>query len=70
MQRLLQGRTVVMIAHRLSTVQRADQIFYMEGGRILESGTHSELVARRGRYARMVKTQLLGDEPERAVAGG
>jgi ATP-binding cassette, subfamily B, bacterial MsbA len=70
MQRLLSGRTVIMIAHRLSTVQSADQIFYMEGGRVLESGTHSELVARRGKYARMVQTQLLGDEPQRASAGG
>jgi subfamily B ATP-binding cassette protein MsbA len=70
MERLLKGRTVVMIAHRLSTVQRADKIFYMEGGRILETGTHAELVARRGRYARMVKTQLLGEDPQHALAGG
>jgi subfamily B ATP-binding cassette protein MsbA len=70
MDRLLVGRTVVMIAHRLSTVQKADVICYMENGRIVESGTHAELVARRGRYARMVQTQLLGDEPQLAVAGG
>jgi ABC-type multidrug transport system fused ATPase/permease subunit len=69
MNRLLVGRTVVMIAHRLSTVQKADRICYMEDGRILESGTHAELVARRGRYARMVQTQLLGGEPELAAAG-
>ena len=67
MNRLLVGRTVVMIAHRLSTVQRADRICYMENGRIVESGTHAELVAKRGRYARMVKTQLLGDEPQLAA---
>ncbi len=70
MNRLLVGRTVIMIAHRLSTVQKADRICYMEGGRIVESGTHAELVARRGRYARMVQTQLLGGEPELAVAEG
>ena len=70
MKRLLVGRTVVMIAHRLSTVQKADRICYMEDGRIVESGTHAELVARRGRYARMVQTQLLGDEPQLAVAEG
>jgi ATP-binding cassette, subfamily B, bacterial MsbA len=70
MERLLRGRTVVMIAHRLSTVQRADRIFYMENGRVLETGTHSELVARGGSYARMVKTQLLGDETTPALVGG
>jgi subfamily B ATP-binding cassette protein MsbA len=70
LERLIEGRTVVMIAHRLSTVQRADRIFYMEDGRIVEAGTHAELVARRGRYARMVQTQLLGDEPQAALAGG
>lgn len=70
MNKLLAGRTVVMIAHRLSTVQRADRICYMENGRIVEFGTHAELVARGGRYARMVRTQLLGEEPELAVAEG
>jgi len=69
MNRLLIGRTVIMIAHRLSTVQKADRICYMEDGRILESGTHAELVARRGRYARMVQTQLLGGEAEHSAAG-
>jgi subfamily B ATP-binding cassette protein MsbA len=70
MDRLLAGRTVVMIAHRLATVQKADIIYCMENGRIVESGTHGELVARRGRYASMVQAQLLGDEAQTAVAGG
>jgi subfamily B ATP-binding cassette protein MsbA len=70
MERLLAGRTVVMIAHRLSTVQRADLICFMESGRIVESGTHDELVARNGKYARMFQTQLVGGGPKLAAAGG
>ncbi len=47
---LMRGRTTFVIAHRLSTIRRADQILVMEDGEILESGTHSELYARGGRY--------------------
>jgi subfamily B ATP-binding cassette protein MsbA len=70
MERLLSGRTVIMIAHRLSTVKKADVICFMDGGRIVESGTHDELVAKRGVYARMFQTQLIGELPLRASAGG
>jgi len=70
MERLLSGRTVVMIAHRLATVKRADLICVMEAGGIIESGRHEELVARRGRYASMVQAQLLDDGPRLARAGG
>ncbi|QIS05549.1 ATP-binding cassette domain-containing protein [Nocardia brasiliensis] len=50
-ERLLTGRTVVLVAHRLRTVRRADQIVFVDGGRIVERGTHDELLRRGGRYA-------------------
>ena len=68
MDRLLRGRTVVMIAHRLSTVKKADLICFMEDGRIVESGSHEELLARRGKYARMFQSQFEG-EPKLAIVG-
>ena len=52
---LTQGRTVIMIAHRLSTVVNADQIIVLNEGRVAEQGTHAELVSRNGLYARMWK---------------
>ncbi len=52
------GRTVVVVAHRLSTVRGADRIVVLDGGRVAEVGTHAELVARRGAYYDLVKDQL------------
>jgi ATP-binding cassette, subfamily B, bacterial len=48
---LMKGRTTIVVAHRLSTIQRADRIAVIEGGRLVELGNHAELVAQRGRYA-------------------
>jgi ATP-binding cassette, subfamily B, bacterial len=58
MSALLAGRTTFVIAHRLSTIRRADLILLMEEGRILERGTHDELMAARGTYFKMVRRQM------------
>ncbi|HEX6165323.1 MAG TPA: ABC transporter ATP-binding protein [Acidimicrobiales bacterium] len=58
--RLLEGRTVVVIAHRLSTAERADFVGVVEGGELVELGTHAELVARAGAYSRLYATWAAG----------
>ncbi|WP_194832434.1 ABC transporter ATP-binding protein [Nocardia sp. XZ_19_369] len=63
----LAGRTALVIAHRLSTIRAADQILVMEDGRIVERGTHTQLLAADGRYAELYRTQF-ADDPATVAA--
>ena len=60
LERLARDRTTFIIAHRLSTVSRADQIVVLDEGRVVEAGPHAALLARGGLYARLVSRQLAG----------
>jgi ATP-binding cassette, subfamily B, bacterial MsbA len=68
-ERLLEGRTVFVIAHRLSTVQRADQILVLDGGRIVERGTHHDLLEADGLYRRLYEMQFSDGEASEAGVG-
>ena len=61
---VMRGRTVILISHRVSTVQQADCIVVLDRGKIVEQGTHSELVAAGGYYAALSQKQTLEEELE------
>lgn len=59
-QSAMQGRTSIVIAHRLSTIRDSDLIVVMDHGQIVESGTHEELLAQKGKYEELYRTQYSG----------
>jgi ATP-binding cassette, subfamily B, bacterial MsbA len=67
---LIRNRTTIVIAHRLSTVRRADAIVVMERGRIIETGTHAELLVTDGQYRRLYEMQFADEEEELSVVSG
>jgi subfamily B ATP-binding cassette protein MsbA len=68
LQNLMAGRTVLVIAHRLSTVRRADRIVVLEAGTIVDIGSHEQLISRAGPYRRLYELQFAEPEPLRAIA--
>ncbi|HYC73418.1 ABC transporter ATP-binding protein [Brevundimonas sp.] len=68
LERLMKGRATLMIAHRLSTVRNADRIYVVEAGRIVETGSHAQLVRKGGLYARLARQQSLDGEPVTVAA--
>jgi len=68
LEKLLVGRTTLIIAHRLSTVRRADRLLVLSHGRIIEQGTHAELLARGGLYARLYQRQFRDGDAELEAA--
>ena len=69
LEKLLVGRTTLIIAHRLSTVRRADRLVVVDHGRIVEEGTHADLLARGGLYARLYQRQFREDDVPASSVG-
>ena len=70
LERAVAGRTTLIIAHRLTTARLADRIVVLDRGRIVEEGTHAELVARDGRYARLYRLQMMAETENALVSAG
>jgi ATP-binding cassette subfamily B protein len=62
----IRGRTTILVSHRVAAVRHADEILFLEGGRIAERGTHADLLAKGGRYASLARIQRLAGEIEAA----
>jgi len=67
--RLMEGRTTIVIAHRLATVRRADVIFVIDNGTIVERGTHEALLSAGGLYSHLYEIQFLHEEEIRVIGG-
>jgi subfamily B ATP-binding cassette protein MsbA len=62
LEKLMKGRTTIVIAHRLSTIRKANKIIVLEGGRIIETGSHDELLKHEGRYQKLYELQFREQE--------
>jgi subfamily B ATP-binding cassette protein MsbA len=67
LERLMAGRTTLVIAHRLSTIRKADRIVVLVGGKIVEQGTHEELLAQKAEYNKLYALQFAESSEERNV---
>ncbi len=62
LEHLMEGRTTLVIAHRLATIRHANRILVLDAGKVIDEGTHEELVAKGGRYAELARLQFRADE--------